>query len=599
MKKIYTMLFAMLALGALNAQVMVTLNVDMMNETVDPNGVHIAGNFNDIDYDGNAENPDYVNWDPAAHEMTDMGGGLYSITFMLVPGTYEYKFINGNDWPFNETVPSACSVSLENGNRFVVVGEEMVEVDPICYGECAFCGESVVRFRVDMSLVDEDGDGTPGEPGEDIWPDGVSVAGDFQNPYGDEGDWTPGMIWLTDPDGDMIYEANYNVGPMTSIVYKFINGNDWIYPNESVSGDCSDGGGNRLSAVAGSTVFPVVCWSSCGSCVAPTPVTFNVDMSLQTVAVGGVHVAGAFASSGYPQWDPSGIEMLDGDGDGIYSVTLNLQQGDYQYKFVNGNNWDGGDNSNESLPGECSSGGNRVITVGADPMEITYCYNQCSAECVADPDPATVTFQVDMTNTTPSADGVWLISGSTTPQWQAGAIQLSDNDGDMIYTGSFLISGPAAVLYKFINGDVTNSANDEGVPTATTSGIADCALENGLGGYNRTFNRTGVDETLPVVCFNECAPCIVSVEETDFVGNLSIFPVPATDMLTINFNTAVANPVEISLINYLGQVVRVKNLGTVSGSRSIQMDVNGLASGVYALQFSNGTSRVVKTISVK
>jgi predicted lipoprotein with Yx(FWY)xxD motif len=602
MKKIYAFLIAgIFAFGA-KAQTSVTFSVDMSNQTVSANGVHIAGNFNDNNGDGTPENAAYNNWDPAAIALMDMGNGIWSVELSLVPGTYEFKFINDNAWGADEAAPTACSVSDSNSNRQIMVGEAAQTFGPVCFAECAACGTSVVRFRVDMSLVDADEDGTPGEAGEDIWPAGVSVAGNFQNPDADgdgSGDWTPGLVWLTDEDGDMIYEGEYNVGAMASITYKFINGDSWLLPNENVSGDCSDGSGNRLNAISGSVVLPAVCWSACGSCVAPTPVTFSVDMSLQTLVGNGVHLAGSFGSSGYDQWNPGGIEMLDGDGDGIYSVTLNLQQGDYNFKVVNGNGWDA-PNVNENIPGECAIGGNnRGLTVGTDPIELAFCYGQCTAACISDPDPATVTFRVDMSNEVVAAEGVYMISGSTNPAWQAGATQMTDGDGDGVYECSVLISGPASVLYKFVNGAVNNPVNEEGVATATSTGIEACGLPNGLGGFNRALNRSGVDETLEAICYNSCAACIVNVEEEEAVSNLSIFPVPANDVLNIRFNNQNSQSVVINLVNNVGQIVRNVNLGTVTGVSNVEMNVNNLSSGVYVVQISNGNSSVVRQIVVQ
>ena len=36
----------------------------MNGQTVSANGVHVAGNFGDYDYDGTPENEMYPNWDP-------------------------------------------------------------------------------------------------------------------------------------------------------------------------------------------------------------------------------------------------------------------------------------------------------------------------------------------------------------------------------------------------------------------------------------------------------------------------------------------------------------------------------------------------------
>ncbi len=50
--------------------------------------------------------------------------------------------------------------------------------------------------------------------------------------------------------------------------------------------------------------LPVVCFGSCDPCVTVTyvDVTFRVDMSEQTVAPEGVHIAGGFQG-----WNPGGL----------------------------------------------------------------------------------------------------------------------------------------------------------------------------------------------------------------------------------------------------------------------------------------------------
>ena len=59
MKKIFTFCFVALT-TAMMAQtpVAVTFNVDMTGLTVSPNGVHLAGNFNDVNGDGYIIIPD-------------------------------------------------------------------------------------------------------------------------------------------------------------------------------------------------------------------------------------------------------------------------------------------------------------------------------------------------------------------------------------------------------------------------------------------------------------------------------------------------------------------------------------------------------------
>jgi hypothetical protein len=229
-----------------------------------------------------------------------------------------------------------------------------------------------------------------------------------------------------------------------------------------------------------------------------------------------------------------------------------------------------------------------------------FCYGQCGAVCIVDPDPADVTFRVNMAGATVDAAGVWVISNATNPQWQGGATQMTDADADGIYEATLTISGSADFFYKFVNGDVNTPANEEGVEVVGVStGISLCAVENGLGGYNRTYTRSGVDEVLNIVCFNECADCEVSVSELSIVADLKVFPVPAIDVLNVSFNTGLAQHIVINVVNNLGQVVVTKDMGTVAGQRTVQLDVENLATGIYALQITNGNNKQVTHIAVK
>jgi hypothetical protein len=110
-------------------QVSVTFQVDMSRETVSPNGIHIAGNFQ--------------GWSPSATPMVSQGNGIYTYTTLLDrDSTYQYKFINGNQWGtgFDEAVPAACA---QNNNRFVVVDTSAITTPLVCFGRCEACGVNV------------------------------------------------------------------------------------------------------------------------------------------------------------------------------------------------------------------------------------------------------------------------------------------------------------------------------------------------------------------------------------------------------------------------------------------------------------------------
>ena len=479
------------------AQVPVTFQVDMNNETVSADGVHIAGGFQ--------------GWDPAATLLTDDDlDGVYELTVDLpADSTYEFKFINGMDWNFVEDVPPTCQVEVAgNDNRFLSIAPDATEASyHVCYGSCAACGMTTVRFRVDMMH-------------EEVSSAGVHVAGNFQG-------WNPSGSPLSDADGDGVWETWASFDPLDitdgTLIFKFINGDNWASPNEAMSGQaCADDFGNRilefsdenLVLTADASASEAPCFNSCESCMLPAEVTFRVDMTTQeSVSPNGVHVAGSFQG-----WNPSTDPLYDDDGDGIWEATYSLMPGEYQFKFINGNDWSG---SVESISGDCAASGteNRALTVGSEAIIYEVCYNQCEPFCVPNPDPADVTFRVDMSDEEVNSSGEWVIGNFTSPNWQAGALQMTDDDMDGVYEVTANISGAANVLYIFTNGDPSTGNNgtdylEESGMQIDSEGneinnfeVDGCGLPNGFGGYNRIHERSGEAEVLSSVCFNGCSPC--------------------------------------------------------------------------------------------
>jgi hypothetical protein len=338
-------------------------------------------------------------------------------------------------------------------------------------------------------------------------------------------------------------------------------------------------------------------------------------MSTQAaVAENGVHVAGTFQG-----WNPGGTALTDDDGDGVWEVTLGLQQGPIQFKFVNGNAWGGegaGNVDNESINGACAAAGsdNRFLEIGADAIEYVVCYNSCDPTCVANPDPADITFRVDMSNESVAASGVWVMGGFTSPQWQAGAIQLTDDDGDGTYETTYTVDGGAEVVFKFVNGDPTVGTN--GTDFFEESGIYDitdpvtgepvttnfqeqlCGVPNPFGAFNRLHVRSGVAEVLYDVCYNSCANCagVIGIDEAGALEGIQLFPNPTSGRLTLAFAGAL-DAGTVRVVDLAGRMAVEKNL--VAGSQqSLEIDLSGLPSGLYLVEVVSGgarwTGRVVR-----
>ena len=554
MKKVYLMALAALFGSASMAQVSVIFQVDMNGETVSANGVHVAGNWQE-------EAGFSADWQPGESMLTDDNSdGIYDLTVTVPPGSYQFKFINGNNWDpdgtgnlGNESVPSAVSI---DGNRFFTVTDWHADLfnqpngfvlPAIPYNGESPAGKVAVRLNVNMS-------------NETTSEAGVHVAGSIIEP-----NWTPEFGSCT-PFGLNEWGYVTYVDADATYQYKFVNGTTFgVDPDESVQGDCSDGGGNREVAVGTETVVTEsFCYNSCETCSDPNA-TFTVDLSNEDVDNGGF-LAGSF--NGF-----SGQPMND-NGDGTYTLALALPEGTYEYKFQNGlGGW-------EAVPAACAVNGNRELVVGADPVTADACINQCSEVCIPNPDPANITFQVDMNAETVSPEGVFLIGSFTDPVFQAGALTLTDDNSDGIYEVTFEVSGSPDLQYKYTNGDPNVVDNEESADFEAGG----CGAANGIGGWNRIHTRSGEEEVLPVVAFNSCQPLSASDLE---LGSVTIFPNPSSGVSYIDVPNPNGYNLRMNIVDITGKSVRENVL---LNTTRYEINTTDLNSGLYFLNIVNERS---------
>ena len=108
--------------------------VNMQNETVSTDGVHLAGNFQ--------------NWNTAAIRLYSFGANVYEIIAYVTAGTYEYKFYNGNTVGTEEIIPGLCSV---NSHREVQATADIV-LNTVCFGACTDCAVGIAEAQLFNSL---------------------------------------------------------------------------------------------------------------------------------------------------------------------------------------------------------------------------------------------------------------------------------------------------------------------------------------------------------------------------------------------------------------------------------------------------------------
>ena len=315
----------------------------------------------------------------------------------------------------------------------------------------------------------------------------VTVTGSTENNYDD--------LIITDGAGNVLYSAS---GDHTGQAITSEDGtiNVAIDSDGSVSGD--------------TLTFAVTCAASQAN------VTFNVDMSNYTGGLGAddtVYLNGSFNG-----WCGDCNPMSDDDGDGIWTITMPLDDGAYEYKFtVNG--WNNQEQWTADGTPDCAENAddgtyeNRALTVAGEDLTMpTVYWNLCVGE-----EPGntyTVTFSVNTSAIVGGvgANGIYAGGGVL---GNAQALQLSDDDGDGVWVGSIDLPEGTTGNYIFLNspgdgGDWGAKENLEG---------QDCADPNN---YNdRILPEVTADVTY-LACFGECSG--------DGTGECSVMGCPAPEI---------------------------------------------------------------------
>lgn len=542
MKKIYTLMLAMMMAGAAWGQRSVTFQVDMSGQTVSANGVHIAGDFQMAA--GAAGN-----WDPAATALSQVGAtNIYEVTVNIPDGLYQYKFINGNAWGDDEGVPAAAQVSAGlgfnggNSNRWVQVTADDT-LAAVMFAGAAPAGHSAVSMVLDMGL-------------EATIDTVVSVAGDFQG-------WSPGTTELYDILGDSVYRHIAYIPTTDTMNFKFLNGGAWG-SDESVPSACAVNN-NRQLIIAADTVFGPICFAQCGPCFIPDTfdLTIQVDMSGALCdfdpATDSVDIAGPFNGWG------GGDYLTDGDGDLVYDITVRAVAPEFQYKarIISGGNtsWEPGNNN--------------VVNFNKDTTLAPRCFGYASGSCSPLPPPADVTFQVDMTNGPSSFVKVFLIGNFTDPQWQSGAIELTASSTQPgVFETTVTQLCPGRIAFKYMVEDGSGNQVEESFATATDSS---CLEPSGTGDMNRFLVRTSSNAIVNSAPWQDCAS--ISVIENK-VASLNVYPNPFSGSTTIELPEGTY---DVKVYNLTGALVSAMN--QVEGK--VEWNAAQLNAGVYIVNVSN------------
>ena len=362
MKKLLTLSALVMAFAGF-AQKQVTFIVDMRGYT----GASYSGVF---------VNGDYNSWCGTCNPMTDPeNDSVWTVTLPLTQDSIEYKFtLDGWVGQENLTAGSACTKTTGAfTNRFAELQGDTI-LTGVCWQSCASCtGVFYATWQVNMANVTVD-------------TTGVYVAGGAG--MGAPGDHPMAMI-----PGTARYTKTLRKPSGWASDFTFLNGNcpSWGCKENLAGKPCAVGQFNDRGMSALTSDFRLrTCFGECttdGSCPAPATtqnITFQVDMTGLTGTFTNLYVSGQFNN-----WSGNANELLDADGDMVYSATIPLLSGQWEYKFSM-DNWA----SSEQLDPTTSdstctltTGGftNRILqsVSGQNDSLDVVCYASCLA-CGAD-----------------------------------------------------------------------------------------------------------------------------------------------------------------------------------------------------------------------
>ncbi len=570
----------------------VTITVDMLFETVEAEGVFIAGEFN-----GWSDTP-----------ISDNGDGTWTGSFGAEPGdTVEYKFKNGpNGW---ENFDGDCLIDGNGSNRWIPVPAQDTSLATVCFNRCEACVilDSVnVTFRVDMT-------------NETVVAEGVLLAGTFNN-FTDTA-----MVNM----GDSIWALTLTLIPGDTIEYKFKNGPDG-WENISDTG-CTTGGfsNNRLLvAPPFHDELDIVCFASCGPCFDPTAVTspalaegscINTDGTITIVfdetqncdiVVGelggmdeiGFH-SGANQWASVVTWDDADAMTALNDGSDKFSVTIDpetyygVDPADIENIFMVFNQgpafpdtpWESeGKDQDYELDGNCDDLHiiiDQLPTCSFDPTTTASASLKDAGSCY-DPNTGLVKILFDEALNCPEAEGdlagmdeIGFHSGANTwatvVPWDNAGAMTAVNDGNDV----FEVVIDANAYYGIPIGDLDN------IYMVFNQGPAfpDAAWESA--------GRDPLDACSDLrLILSDIPTCIISsTYDFELQNSLVAIPNPFGDQTIVSFSNPNNASYDVILIDFTGRTVA--NYNNVTGTQ-LEINRSQMPAGMYFLKFRDAQGKI-------
>jgi hypothetical protein len=126
--------------------------------------------------------------------------------------------------------------------------------------------------------------------------------------------------------------------------------------------------------------------------------------------------------------------------------------------------------------------------------------------------------------------------------------------------------------------------------------------------YVRVINNAGcpcpavdtvLGKTMSFIPYTTPA-CTVGITEVgSSLNNVSVVPNPFNSTANVSFNSEVEGTFAVKMTNLLGAVVSSKEVAVSRGRNETSIERNGMASGIYIMSISNGSSSITKKVVIE
>ena len=74
----------------------------------------------------------------------------------------------------------------------------------------------------------------------------------------------------------------------------------------------------------------------------------------------------------------------------------------------------------------------------------------------------------------------------------------------------------------------------------------------------------------------------------------SLYPNPASEFVYLNFNSSTEGPVNLQIVNSIGQLVKQQPVNTIEGYNQVKIHVNDIRPGMYILRINKGDLNITR-----